>query len=195
MKIRSKNMFIAFLILVLVGCAPLQPASAGDPPATTASKFTATPALPIQGTETKIPIFLPTQPGETKAPTLLPPGSVETQTPPTQPAQGVETPMPSTLPTLTPVLQSLADRARQDLAKRLSVPVNDITIIQAAHVTWSDSSLGCPQPGMAYTQVLVPGFLVVLGTASQQYEYHAGKDQAIFYCTDPQPPSAFNPAE
>ncbi len=121
--------------------------------------------------------------------------ATETQAPPFLPTQGVETPMPSIIPELSPALQKLAENARQDLANRLSVPAADITILQAAPVTWSDSSLGCPQPGMAYAQMLTPGFLVVLSHAGTQVEYHAGRSQALVFCKNPQKPSSFSPGD
>ena len=34
--------------------------------------------------------------------------------------------------------------------------------VSAAAVTWSDGSAGCPEPGMMYTQALVPGYRIVL---------------------------------
>ena len=37
---------------------------------------------------------------------------------------------------------------------------------------WSDASLGRPQPGMMYAQVITPGYLVVLEADGQQYTYH-----------------------
>jgi hypothetical protein len=65
----------------------------------------------------------------------------------------------------TPVhaqLQNIIDLARADLAQRLAVLVDDITLVEAANVVWPDSSLGCPEKGMAYAQVLTPGYLVLL---------------------------------
>lgn len=50
----------------------------------------------------------------------------------------------------------MVDRARQDLATRVSVAVGDITLVEAAAVVWSNASLGCPRDGMAYADVLNP---------------------------------------
>ena len=36
----------------------------------------------------------------------------------------------------------------------------DLKVLSAEAVTWSDGSLGCPEPGMMYTQALVPGYRV-----------------------------------
>lgn len=84
--------------------------------------------------------------------------------------------------------ESLVDVAKQDLAQRLAVPAGEISVVDAREVTWSDGSLGCPQPGMMYAQVLTPGYLVKLAYGGREYEYHAGKDRALSYCKNPSPP-------
>ena len=56
-------------------------------------------------------------------------------------------------------------------------------------VTWRDGSIGCPEPGMNYTQALVPGIRVVLELDGVRYEYHAGGARSIFLCENPQPPA------
>lgn len=96
------------------------------------------------------------------------------------------TPLPS-FPA-TPNLQSLIEKAKDDLAQRLSISITQINIMDAKEVTWSNSSLGCPQPGMLYADVLTPGYLILLSANGQDYEYHAGKSSAIFYCENPLPP-------
>ena len=55
-------------------------------------------------------------------------------------------------------------------------------------VTWRDGSIGCPEPGMNYTQALVPGIRVVLELDGRRYEYHAGGGRSIFLCENPEPP-------
>ena len=41
-------------------------------------------------------------------------------------------------------------------------------LIRDEAVTWSDGSLGCPQPGEYYTQVLVPGYWIVFDVAGHR---------------------------
>ena len=69
-----------------------------------------------------------------------------------------------------------------DLAEQLSMPMTQINFIQAISATSSDSSLGCPQPGMAYSQVLTPGYLIQLQTDNRVYEYHTDADQLVVFC-------------
>lgn len=95
--------------------------------------------------------------------------------------------LPNTPPP-SPKLAELVEQAKADLAVRLSVTVDQITLVDAKAVTWSDSSLGCPKPGMAYMEVLIPGFLILLDVDGRAYEYHAGGDGHVFLCASPIPP-------
>ena len=61
-----------------------------------------------------------------------------------------------------------------DLAERLGVLVSDVTIVEATAVTWGDSSLGCPQPGMNYLQQVTDGSLVILNVDGIDYRYTGG---------------------
>ena len=71
----------------------------------------------------------------------------------------------------------LADAARAwrlgDL-KALKVSVED--------VTWADGSLGCPRPGMAYTQALVPGWRLVVRDTGREATYHASRRGQWLWC-------------
>lgn len=87
-----------------------------------------------------------------------------------------------------PGLQGLIEKAKEDLAKRLSITVIEINVAEATEVIWPDSSLGCPQEGMAYAEVLTPGYLIMLEYANKQYEYYADKDSYVIFCTNPTPP-------
>lgn len=87
-----------------------------------------------------------------------------------------------------PHLQSLVEKAKEDLAGRLSVPASQIDVLEARDVVWSDSSLGCPQPGMLYMQALTPGYLIKLLANGREYEYHAGRNRKVFLCPNPAPP-------
>ncbi len=48
-------------------------------------------------------------------------------------------------------------------------------VIAADEVTWGDGSLGCPQPGQAATQALVPGWRLVLRDGPRTLSYHADR--------------------
>jgi len=76
--------------------------------------------------------------------------------------------------------------AKADLAKRLGVDAGQVTVVSSSEVTWSDGSLGCPEPGMYYTQALVEGSRIILEAAGKQYHYHSGGTRPPFLCTNPQ---------
>ena len=94
-------------------------------------------------------------------------------------------PSPST-PTASG-LQSLIETAKEDLTRRLSISMTQISLVEATEVVWPDSSLGCPQEGMAYAQVLTPGYLIRLESGNKEFEYHASKGTFITYCENPSP--------
>ena len=77
------------------------------------------------------------------------------------------------------------EQAKADLAERLGVPVDDVTVVSSEEVTWPDSSLGCPQPGMMYAQVLTEGSRILLSAGGRTYEYHSGGQRAPFLCETP----------
>lgn len=65
---------------------------------------------------------------------------------------------------------NMRDLAFADLEQR--IPGQEITVVSVEYTEWPDSSLGNPQPDMAYAQVITPGFKMLLEVSGQQYEYH-----------------------
>jgi len=96
---------------------------------------------------------------------------------PTPPAQ--EKPMPQ--PDLTP--SPIVQQAMADLSERLGVDPAEITVVRVEEVDWPDGSLGCPQPGMLYTQALVNGSFIQLQVEGRTYNYHSGGARRPFLCT------------
>ena len=91
-------------------------------------------------------------------------------------------------------LQPLIEKARADLAQRLSISASRINTLEARGVFWPDASLGCPQPGTTYTQVLTAGYLILLEAGGNKFEYHADLHNYVFYCENPTPPILETPA-
>ncbi|NJM05559.1 hypothetical protein HC891_04135 [Candidatus Gracilibacteria bacterium] len=69
----------------------------------------------------------------------------------------------------------LLDRLKADLATRSGVAVDTIQLVSAELVTWSDGSLGCPQPGVAYIQIIIEGYRVILSADGTNYDYRTGR--------------------
>jgi hypothetical protein len=94
--------------------------------------------------------------------------------PPTTESDTSTMPINEQLPTVAPAVD--------DLAGRLGASPEDIEVVSAEEVTWPDGSLGCPEPGMSYTQALVEGSKVVLKHEDRVFVYHAGDDDQPFLC-------------
>jgi hypothetical protein len=71
--------------------------------------------------------------------------------------------------------------ARADAAKRTGVSEGAWAIDRVEAREWPDGSLGCPQPGMMYAQVVTPGYLIRLRADSRSLEYHSGGRRTV-YC-------------
>jgi hypothetical protein len=69
-------------------------------------------------------------------------------------------------------------RAKETL-RAAGVDPSSLTVAAAEPVTWPDSSLGCPQPGVQYLQVLTPGYRVELLGRQRNYTVHVAGTRAI----------------
>ncbi|GAA4868472.1 hypothetical protein [Serinicoccus chungangensis] len=74
-------------------------------------------------------------------------------------------------------------------AQRTGVEPEAVTVAGYADVTWSDGSIGCPKPGMMYTQALVPGHQLVLEVDGSYASYHAADGKPFSYCAQPVGPA------
>lgn len=85
--------------------------------------------------------------------------------------------------------QDLLERIVADAAMRSSLGVDAITLKSAWRVTWNDGSLGCPQPGMNYTQALVPGWRLLVEARTEVLDYRAA-GESFFVCEQGKPQPA-----
>lgn len=69
-----------------------------------------------------------------------------------------------------------------DLSRSLGLRPEEIAVRQVEPVDWPDSSLGCPQPGRAYLQVITPGYRIVLAAGGRQYTYHGNLKDTVIRC-------------
>ncbi|MEK7327188.1 MAG: hypothetical protein AAB217_18240, partial [Chloroflexota bacterium] len=75
-----------------------------------------------------------------------------------------------------------------DVQKRAGVAPESMVTLRAEAVTWDDGSLGCPQPGMFYTQALVDGYWVVLQVGDVVYDYRTSGTAYFVLCEQPSIP-------
>jgi hypothetical protein len=74
-----------------------------------------------------------------------------------------------------------------DAARRFGVAEDAVVLASAEQITWSDGSLGCPQPGRNYTQALVPGYRVTATTVAGRMLYHTDTRGNVVTCGLPVP--------
>jgi hypothetical protein len=70
--------------------------------------------------------------------------------------------------------EDLLARIVGHLAGELCLAPSAVTVERIERVTWRDGSLGCPEPGMAYTQALVDGFRVIVAVGEERFDYRTG---------------------
>jgi hypothetical protein len=112
----------------------------------------------------------------------------------TQPAAPTATPSPASLPTLTPLpptpvaqaLPSAIVNVKEWLAKKLGVPVKNISLISYAAVDWPDSCLGINIPGVMCAMHVTPGYKVFLQVKDKTYELHSDKTGQTVLSVDDQ---------
>ena len=79
-------------------------------------------------------------------------------------------------------LETVVAAARTHAAQRSGLAPEALVLVDAKPVTWSDGSLGCPQPGRMYSMALVPGFRVRLRSPTELLDYHASARGGLVLC-------------
>jgi hypothetical protein len=204
-KAMRKIWFILGIIaLALIGCnlgcsaaggnepaAPVEDTAANNAPITKTEAAGEEPALvTVEVTEENL---LTVEANESEASedvvvsTVAPAGSVDlSQLTPEPPAEGgdlIVQPMPG----VPDPLVAIVNQASQDLAQRLGRDVSEVTLVRTVAVDWRDGSLGCPQPGMAYTMAIVSGYQIVLEVQDTDYYYHTRGTDYFIYCENGRP--------
>jgi hypothetical protein len=110
-------------------------------------------------------------------------------------ARGNATPrLPERVPEAAPPVTGeapaeLVARVRADVLGRSGKATAELRLVRDQAMTWSDGSLGCPQPGEVYPQVLVPGFWIVFVAGDREYDYRSDA-QGRFRLCEPRRPAA-----
>lgn len=86
------------------------------------------------------------------------------------------------LPDLGEVPADLFARAAQEAAAAANVAVEQVTIVRAQAANWPTPALGCPDPDMMYTQVITPGYWLVLRAGDQEFDFRASERGALQLC-------------
>ena len=111
------------------------------------------------------------------------PGTASPSGRPSQSLPALSSPGPSSAPVTGEVPAAIVDAARAQLAEAIGAdPAAAATIVVAEAVTWPDGSLGCPEPGMMYTQQLVPGYRLVFEVDGTSYDFRASEGGELRRC-------------
>jgi hypothetical protein len=105
------------------------------------------------------------------------------------PADQSAGPVPTVAPGISEGVPPAVVRAAvSDAAARAGVDPAAVTVVAAEAVTFPNGGLGCPEPGMMYTDVLTPGYRVVVEAGGRRYDYRAStRGGAIRWCENPPP--------
>ena len=134
----------------------------------------------------------PSPSGDPPLPTATDAPEAQTGVQPVSPIPIEPTPL-EPAPLTGKVPQELLQAVIEDLLGRIDASREAVVVDQAGAVTWRDGSLGCPQPGMMYTQALVPGYQIVLRVGEETFDYHASDGGYFVLCApgmaeEPLPP-------
>lgn len=146
--------WLLVVMVMIAGCT--RPAGMATPQAMPQLLPTYTPTSPVRQEVSPLPTPLP---GQSISPLPLPTKRVDS-TPVSAPAQAARA-----------VAWAIAD-----MAERLDIAEDEVMLVQIEAVQWRDGSLGCPQPGMMYAQVITPGYRFVLEAKEKLYEYHSAQE-------------------
>jgi len=76
--------------------------------------------------------------------------------------------------------RSLVSLAKVNLAQRLGIDPEAVTVQGLEETEFPDASLGVPEPGKVYAQVLTPGYTIKLLAGSETYAYHVSSERLVF---------------
>ena len=105
--------------------------------------------------------------------------------------QVTNVPAPDALPPLPPEVEAARVGAQsQDIppdavvqatldaaSAQLGVGTDDLVVAMTAQRDWGDTSLGCPEPGRAYAQIIIPGYVITIDTADMTAEVEVHTDE------------------
>ena len=118
-------------------------------------------------------------------------GCASSAGPSTAPSTGLTTaPSSMGIPSLPAASQApagtLADTTKAmivaDAAAVAGVDPDSVTLVSVKPMTWTDGSLGCPKPGVMYTQAVVPGFRVIVRAGDRKLDYRVGRSDTAKRC-------------
>lgn len=90
-------------------------------------------------------------------------------------------------PPVPPEAERTLAAVRADAARRAGQDPSRVRLVGLEAVDWPDTSLGCPEPGKVYAQVVTPGYKIVVRVGETEYEYHTDRAGNFVLCVRGQP--------
>jgi hypothetical protein len=84
--------------------------------------------------------------------------------------------------------------ALSTVAAETGLAPDQFNVISSEAVNFSDASLGCPQPGMAYPQVITPGYRVLVESGGQSFDVRVSGNRGRI-CDTPRSEGTPRPAD
>lgn len=129
--------------------------------------------------------------GQSSEPAQLNPQKISTDGPsidlPENPIQLAGTPEATDMTSNPILVDKFIQIAKQDLADRLKIDLDQFSLIEAVEMNWPDAALGCPSPGKVYAQGRVPGYRVRLEVNGVRYSYHMDQTGQYVLCPELNP--------
>jgi len=126
---------------------------------------------------------------------LVPPSQESKSSLPENPIQLGNTPEVTDMPSTPPPVEKFVDLSKKDLANRLQLDIDKISLTKTEEIIWPDSALGCPAPGKVYAQGKVPGFQIWLQADDVEYTYHTDWVGQVILCFIPSPEDGSQPPD
>ena len=131
-------------------------------------------------------------PAATTGPTPTPEptaAAAATPSPTSVPIRGAKPAGPTAIPAADgTVPAAIVTAAVADVATHAGVSPADVTVVSADAVTWPNGAAGCPRMGVMYTDVVTPGYRVVLDAGGKTYDYRGSRQSgAVTWCENARP--------
>lgn len=194
LRFTAKHCFLLILMLIAGACATPEPVATiledvDRVVATATAVAEQRQANAERQAATSTPIPVATQAATVTAQPVAPQATAARVTATIEAFQVTATPQPSDdsrsqneSPNVPSNLQPLVNDILADIEERTGFARSSAQLQSIAAVTWRDGSLGCPQPGMMYTQALVDGYRIIFEVNGKTMAYHTNGTRFFTYC-------------
>lgn len=104
------------------------------------------------------------------------------------PAPSPERVEPLPAPITGEVPDDLLAPVLEDATNRSGIAIGELVVVRSEFVEWPDGSLGCPEPGVLYTQAIIPGYRVEIEADGLILDYRLDDTGRFRPCTGFGPP-------